>query len=286
MSSGTGGQPLYDRLWGSGFLPAHYQGVKFRNQGQPVLDVHNPPGISSSMRRRMLDSIGDLNQKKYDETLDPEVATRIAQYELAYRMQTSIPELVDFSKEPQHVFDLYGNDARKTGTYAYNCLMARRLIERGVRFIQLYHRGWDHHDNIKGRLPALCRATDRASAALVLDLKQRGLLDDTLVIWGGEFGRTVYSQTRAKNPQNYGRDHHPSCFTTWMAGGGIKGGIVHGETDDYSVNVVKDGVHVHDLQATILHQMGIDHERLTYKFQGRHFRLTDVHGHVQHRLLV
>ena len=281
------GQPLYDRLWGSGFLPAEYQGVKFRNQGQAVLDIANPPGISPSMRRRMLDSVGALNHQKFTQAHDPEITSRIAQYELAYRMQTSVPDLVDFSDEPEHTFHLYGNAAKKTGTYAYNCLMARRLVERGVRFIQLYHQGWDHHSNIKGNVPAQCRDTDQASAALIMDLKQRGLLEDTLVIWGGEFGRTIYSQRKegAKKNDNYGRDHHPSCFTMWMAGGGIKPGMVYGETDDYSVNVARDGVHVHDLHATILNQLGIDHERLTYKHQGRNFRLTDVYGRVMHDLL-
>jgi uncharacterized protein (DUF1501 family) len=276
---GGGGQPLYDRLWGSGFMPAEYQGVKFRNQGQPVLDIHDPPGVNAAMRRRMLDTVGALNQAKYDDVLDPTITSRIAQYELAYRMQSSVPELVDFSKEPEHVYKLYGQDAKKVGTYAYNCLMARRLVERGVRFIQLYHQGWDHHNNLNGRLPALCKTTDQASAALIHDLKQRGLLDDTLVIWGGEFGRTVYAQKKKDDQKTYGRDHHPGCLSVWLAGGGIKPGMVYGETDDYSVNVAKDGVHVHDLQATILHLMGIDHERLTYKFQGRHYRLTDVHGH-------
>ncbi len=279
MSSHTGGQPLYDRLWGSGFLPGRYQGVKFRSTGNPILDINNPAGVDRETRRKMLDFTNKLNVIKQEETGDPEINTRIAQYELAYRMQMSVPQLTDVSDEPKQTFALYGEQARKPGNYAYNCLLARRLAERGVRFIQLYHRGWDHHGNLPNRLRAHCRMTDQASAALVKDLKRRGLLDDTLIIWGGEFGRTVYSQGKLTT-EDYGRDHHPSCFTMWLAGGGIRGGISHGETDDYSVNVTENGVHVHDLQATILYLLGIDHKRLTYKYQGRHFRLTDVHGRV------
>ena len=279
MSSHTGGQPLYDRLWGSGFLPGRYQGVKFRSTGDPILDINNPAGIDRETRRKMLDFTNKLNAMKREEIGDPEINTRIAQYELAYRMQMSVPKLTDVSDEPNQTFELYGDEARKPGNYAYNCLLARRLAERGVRFIQLYHRGWDHHGNLPNRLRGHCKMTDQASAALVKDLKQRGMLDDTLIIWGGEFGRTVYSQGKLTD-KNYGRDHHPSCFTMWLAGGGIRGGITYGETDDYSVNVTENGVHVHDLQATILHLLGIDHKRLTYKYQGRHFRLTDVHGRI------
>jgi hypothetical protein len=281
MNSRTrdGGQPLYDRLWGSGFMPAEYQGVKFRNQGDPVLDISNPGGVDDCMRRQLLDLVGMLNERQYQEYGDPDIQTRIAQYEMAYRMQTSVPDLTDFSDEPESTFALYGEEARKPGTYAFNCLMARRLAERGVRFVQLFHQGWDQHSSLPKRLPEQCRDTDRPSAALVRDLKLRGMLDDTLVIWGGEFGRTVYCQGDLTN-ETYGRDHHPSCFSMWLAGGGVRPGMSYGETDDYSVNVAENGVHVHDLHATILHLMGIDHERLTYQFQGRDFRLTDVHGRV------
>jgi hypothetical protein len=287
VSIGTGNpndQPLYDRLWGSGFLPTRYQGVKFRSVGEPVLYLSNPEGLDRATRRRMLDDLAKLNQLKLEEAGDPEIATRIAQYELAYRMQTSVPELTDVSKEPKHVFDLYGPNAGKPGTFAFNCLLARRLAERGVRFIQLFHRGWDQHVNLPKQLPGQCQDTDQPSAALVLDLKQRGLLDDTLIIWGGEFGRTVYCQGTL-TATDYGRDHHPRCFTVWLAGGGIKPGISHGETDDYCYNITKDPVHVHDLHATLLHCLGIDHTRLTFKFQGRHHRLTDVHGHVVKEIL-
>jgi hypothetical protein len=272
-------QPLYDRLWGSGFLPAKYQGVKFRNQGDPVLDIFNPPGVDAAMRRQMLDVVARMNERRHAQLGDADIQTRITQYEMAYRMQASIPELTDLSSEPESTFALYGDDARRPGTYAYNCLLARRLAERGVRFVQLFHQGWDQHGGLPKRLPEQCRDTDRASAALVLDLKQRGMLEDTLVVWGGEFGRTVYCQGEL-TVKTYGRDHHPSCFSMWMAGGGVRPGMTYGETDDYSVNVVENGVHVHDLHATILHLMGIDHERLIYKYQGRDFRLTDVHGHV------
>lgn len=276
---GGGGQPLYDRLWGSGFLPSRYQGVKFRSVGDPVLYLNDPRGFSRKQRRDWLDAVKSVNESHFSEVGDPEIETRIAQYEMAFRMQASVPELTDLSQEPASTFDLYGEDARKPGTYAYNCLLARRLAERGVRFIQLYHRDWDHHGGLPAGLPRLCRQTDRASAALVRDLKQRGMLDDTLVVWGGEFGRTVYCQGRLTET-DYGRDHHPRSFTIWMAGGGIRAGHTIGETDDYGYNIVADPVHVHDLQATILHCLGVDHRRLTFKFQGRHFRLTDVHGNV------
>jgi hypothetical protein len=258
--------------------------VKFRSVGDPVLSLSNPGGIDGTTRRRMLDDLGRLNQLKLDEFGDPEIATRVAQYELAYRMQSSVPELVDVSDEPQHVFDLYGPGSRTPGTFAANCLLARRLAERGVRFIQLFHRGWDQHTNLPKQIAGQCLDTDQASAALVRDLKQRGLLDDTLVVWGGEFGRTVYCQGKL-TATDYGRDHHPRCFTVWLAGGGIKPGITHGETDDFSYNVVRDPVHVHDLHATILHALGIDHTRLTYQFQGRHHRLTDVQGRVVKEIL-
>ena len=286
-SKGTGraGQPLYDRLWGSGFLPSKFQGVKFRNQGNPVLDIYDPQGVSRPVRRRMLDNLAELNRLKYDEVGDPEIETRIAQYELAYRMQMSIPEILDLSDESEHVLDLYGPDVKRQGSYAYNCLIARRLAESGVRFIQLFHQGWDQHRSLPKQISGQCKDTDQPSAALIRDLEQRGMLDDTLIIWGGEFGRTVYSQGKLKNNSNYGRDHHAHCFSMWMAGGGVKGGIAHGETDDYSVNVARNGVHIHDMQATILHLLGIDHERLTYEYQGRDFRLTDVHGEIKHELL-
>ncbi|MFQ5730498.1 MAG: DUF1501 domain-containing protein [Planctomycetaceae bacterium] len=277
--SGKAGQPLYDRLWGSGFLPSRFQGVKFRNQGAPVLDIYDPKGVDRETRKTMLKHLAELNRLKFEQTGDPEIQTRIAQYELAYRMQTSVPELLNFNSEPKHVLEMYGRDVRKQGTYAYNCLIARRLAERGVRFIQLFHQGWDQHGALPRQIRGQCRDTDQPTAALLRDLKRRGLLDDTLVVWGGEFGRTVYSQGKLTKT-NYGRDHHPSCMSVWMAGGGVKGGVTHGETDDYSVNVATDGVHVHDLQATILHLMGIDHTLLTYKYQGRAFRLTDVHGKV------
>ena len=278
------GQPLYDRLWGAGFLPGRFQGVKFRGQGDPILDLYNPAGVTRAQRRRMLDALGKLNRDQAGRFNDPAIATRIAQYELAFRMQMSVPELIDVQREPQHILDQYGPDATKVGRYAYNCLLARRLAERGVRFIQLYHRGWDAHNNAPKQVPAQCRDTDRPTAALLLDLKQRGMLDDTLVVWGGEFGRTIYCQGKLTK-QVYGRDHHPNCFTYWMAGGGVRGGMTYGETDDYSVNVTENPVHVHDLQATILHQLGINHERLTYRYQGRYFRLTDVHGNVVEQIL-
>ncbi len=282
--TGKGGQPLYDRLWGSGFLPSKYQGVKFRNQGDPVLDISDPLGVSRDIRRTMLDSLAQLNHLKYDAVGDPEIQSRIAQYELAFRMQMSVPDLLDFSDEPKHVLDLYGPEVTTQGKYAYNCLIARRLAERGVRFIQLFHQGWDQHNNLPTQIRKQCQDTDQATAALIGDLRQRGMLDETLIVWGGEFGRTIYSQGKLTD-KVYGRDHHPSCFTMWLAGGGIKGGTNYGSTDDYSVNVAEDGVSVHDLHATILHLLGIDHRRLTFKFQGRDFRLTDVHGEVVESLL-
>ena len=287
VSRGTGrpnDQPLYDRLWGSGFLPSVHQGVKLRSGGDPVLYLSNPPGVDAALRRDMLDDQRELNRLQLERTGDPEIATRIAQYELAFRMQTSVPELADVSSEPAHVFDLYGPDSKKPGTFAANCLLARRLAERGVLFIQLFHMDWDQHTNLPTQMPNQARDIDQPCAALILDLKRRGLLDDTLVVWSGEFGRTVYCQGNL-TATNYGRDHHPRCFTIWMAGGGIKPGITHGETDDFSYNIVRDPVHVHDLNATILHQLGIDHKQLTFKFQGRHYRLTDVHGEVVQNVL-
>jgi hypothetical protein len=277
-------QPLFSRLWGSGFLPSNHQGVRFRAGSNPVLYLRDPDGIDRETRRDMLDAVAQLNRARLAEFGDPEIETRISQYEMAFRMQTSVPDLLDLSKEPAHIFDLYGPDARKPGTYAANCLLARRLLERDVRFVQLYHRGWDQHNDLPRDLALQCKGTDRASAALVIDLKQRGLLDDTLVVWGGEFGRTVYCQGKLTEA-NYGRDHHPRCFTMWMAGGGMKRGFSYGETDDYCYNVVSNPVHVHDLQATILRCLGVDHLRLTYKYQGRHFRLTDVSGEVVKALL-
>lgn len=270
-------QPLFSRLWSSGFLPSSHQGVRFRSGSDPVLYLADPPGVSRTTRREMLDAVSKLNTMKAEAYGDPEIETRILQYEMAYRMQTSVPELMDLSKEPQSIFDLYGPDSRKPGTYAANCLLARRLAERNVRFIQLYHRGWDQHADLPRDLTLQCRGTDQPTAALITDLKNRGMLDDTLVVWGGEFGRTVYCQGKLTD-NNYGRDHHPRNFVMWMAGGGIKRGTVIGETDDFSYNIVSDPVSIFDLQATILHCLGIDHKKLTYKFQGRHFRLTDVHG--------
>ncbi len=280
-SNGTAkaGQPLYDRLWGAGFLPGRFQGVKFRGQGDPILDLYNPAGVTRAQRRRMLDTLGELNDKQAGRFNDPAIATRIAQYELAFRMQMSVPDLIDLKSESQATLDLYGPQATQVGKYAYNCLLARRLAERGVRFIQLFHRGWDAHKNAPKQVAAQCRDTDQATAALLQDLKQRGMLEDTLVVWGGEFGRTIYSQGKLTE-QNYGRDHHPNCFTYWLAGGGVRGGMTYGETDDFSVNVTEKPVHVHDMQATILHQLGINHRKLTYRYQGRYFRLTDVHGTV------
>jgi hypothetical protein len=277
-------QPLFSRLWGSGFLPSAYQGVRFGTGREPVLYLEDPPGVDKVTRRTMLDAVKKLNTMKYEAYGDPEIETRIAQYEMAYRMQTSVPDLMDFSKEPDAIFEMYGPESRKPGTYAANCLLARRLAERDVRFIQLYHRGWDQHADLPRDLALQCKGTDQPTAALITDLKQRGLLDDTLVVWGGEFGRTVFSQGKLTE-NNYGRDHHPRNFCMFVAGGGTKRGYVLGETDDFSYNVVSDPVSVYDLQATILHLLGIDHSALTYRFQGRDFRLTDVHGEVVTKLL-
>jgi hypothetical protein len=268
-------QPLYDRLWGSGFLPTQYQGVKFRNTGDPVLYLSDPPGVDRSLRREMLDELRELNEMKRRTAGDPEIATRISQYEMAFRMQASVPELTDLSREPKKVLDTYGPDVRRPGSYAANCLLARRLSERGVRFVQLFHMGWDHHGGLPNALRGQCRDTDQPTAALINDLEQRGLLDETLLVWGGEFGRTVYSQG-ALTAKDYGRDHHPRCFTVWLAGAGVKGGVSHGETDDYCYNIVQDPVSVYDLHATMLHLLGIDHTRFTYRFQGLDARLTGV----------
>jgi hypothetical protein len=287
ISQGTGNpndQPLYDRLWGSGFLPTRYQGVKFRAGGDPVLYLNNPAGLDANSRRRFLDDLAVLNNTRLEATGDPEIATRIAQYELAYRMQSSVPDLAATSDEPQHVFDLYGPDSKTPGTYAANCLLARRMAERGVRFIQLFHRGWDQHRDLPQQIRGQCKDTDQASAALVFDLKQRGLLDDTLIVWGGEFGRTVYCQGTL-TASDYGRDHHPRCFTIWLSGGCIKPGLTVGATDDFCYNITQDPIHVHDLNATLLHCLGIDHTRLTFQLQGRKFRLTDVHGNVVRQIL-
>ena len=276
----TCGQIFYDFYWGSGFLPSKHQGVKFRGSAEPVLYLTNPDGISRSARRDMLDDLAALNQHHLHSWGDPEIAARVAQYEMAFQMQASVPELTDLSREPESVLREYGPDVRTPGSFAYNCLMARRLVERGVRCVQLMHAGWDQHNSITTELYSQCRDTDQPSAALVLDLERRGLLDDTLVVWGGEFGRTPFIQGNLDDRARWGRDHHPYAFTIWMAGGGIRPGFTFGETDDLGMNVVRDPVHVHDLQATILHLLGIDHERLTYRFQGRDFRLTDVHGNV------
>jgi uncharacterized protein (DUF1501 family) len=275
VTKGKGGQPLYSRLWGSGFLPARYQGVQFRSGKEPVLYLSNPAGISGESRRNMLDRLNDLHSIEQERLGDPALATRIEQYEMAYRMQSSVPEVANLGDEPQSVLDLYGPDVSKPGSFAANCLLARRLAERGVRFIQLYHQGWDHHGNIPGGMKTQCKETDQPSAALLRDLEQRGMIEDTLVIWGGEFGRTNYSQG-ALTATNYGRDHHPRCFTMWMAGGGVKGGVSYGETCPFGYNIVSDGVHVRDFHATLLHLMGIDHHRLTVKFQGLDARLTGV----------
>ena len=286
VSQGSGNtQALAERQWGSGFLPTKYQGVKFRSGADPVLYLSNPEGYSGTARRHFLDDLAKLNELKLNDYQDPEIATRISQYEMAFKMQSSVPELADLSKEPESTFEMYGPDSRKPGSYAANCILARRLAERGVRFIQLFHRGWDQHNDLPKQIRGQCRETDQPSAALLQDLKQRGMLDDTLVVWGGEFGRTVYSQGTLTD-DNYGRDHHPRCFSLWMAGGGIKGGVTYGETDDFSYNVVRDPVEVFDLHATILNRLGVDHTKLTFKFQGRHFRLTDVHGSVLKEILV
>lgn len=274
------GQIFYDFYWGSGFLPSKYQGVKFRGSGEPVLYLGNPEGMSREVRRAMLDGLAEMNELKLRDYGDPETATRMAQYEMAFRMQASVPELTDLSKEPKHVLERYGPDVLRQGSYAYNCLMARRLAERGVRFVQLMHAGWDQHRNLNTQLKIQCQDVDAPSAALVADLKERGLLEDTLVVWGGEFGRTPFLQGDIKNTAQWGRDHHPYVFTVWMTGGGVKRGFTHGESDEFGFNVAREGVHIHDFQATLLHLLGIDHERFTYRFQGRQFRLTDVHGHV------
>ena len=284
ITQGTGGQPLYDRLWGSGFLPTRHQGVKFRSVGDPVLYLSDPAGFRRTQRRRFLDALGELNRMQFERYQDPEIVTRIAQYEMAFRMQRSVPELTDLSSEPEEVFELYGEAAKRPGTYAYNCLLARRLAERGVRFMQLYHRGWDQHGSLPRGIRRQTAATDQPSAALVTDLKRRGLLDDTLVVWGGEFGRTVYCQGTLTS-KDYGRDHHPRCFTIWMAGGGVQPGTTYGATDEFSYNITENPVSVHDLHATMLHLLGVDHTKLTFRFQGRRFRLTDVHGTVVRRLL-
>jgi hypothetical protein len=281
-STGTGrpeDQPLYDRLWGAGFLPSKYQGVRFRAGNEPVLYLNDPPGVSRDSRRAMLDGVAELNQLRHATVGDPEIQTRIAQYEMAFRMQSSVPELTDRSGEPAHVLDLYGPEVRRPGSFAANCLLARRLAERNVRFIQLYHRGWDQHFYLRDQIEKQIHDIDQPCHALLTDLRQRGLLDDTLVVFAGEFGRTVYAQGDLNAP-NVGRDHHPKCFTGWMAGAGVKPGISFGETDDFSYNVARDPVSVFDLQATILHLLGIDHTRLTFRYQGRDFRLTDVHGEV------
>ncbi|MBB81503.1 MAG: sulfatase [Roseibacillus sp.] len=279
VTKNKGGQPLVSRLWGSGFLPGKHDGVRFRADKDAILYLNSPKGIDRANRRKVLDHLRELHEIQLQETGDPALETRIAQYEMAFNMQRSIPEVTDLSDEPESTFKLYGDDARKPGSFAANCLLARRLAEKDVRFIQLYHQGWDQHGGLPGGIKNQCRETDRASAALVTDLKNRGLLEDTLVIWGGEFGRTSYCQGRF-NAGNFGRDHHGRCFTMWMAGGGSKGGTTYGATDDYSYNIAENPVHIHDLHATILHLLGIDHESLTYKYQGRHFRLTDVHGKV------
>jgi len=278
------GQPLYARLWGNGFLPSQHQGVQFRGGPDPVLYLGNPDGVSSAQRRIQLDRLRQLHTLHQEEADWEQIESRIAQYEMAYRMQTSVPEVMDLSNEPDYIYDLYGDDAREPGTFASNCLLARRLAERGVRFIQLFHQGWDHHGGLPLGIRGQSIETDQPSAALVQDLKQRGMLEDTLIVWGGEFGRTNYCQGRLTDT-DYGRDHHPRCFSLWMAGGGIRSGLSYGETDELGYNTVRDPVHVHDLQATLLHLLGINHERLTFKYQGRRFRLTDVHGHVMHQLL-
>lgn len=300
VSTGKVDQALYSRLWGTGFLPSEYQGVSLRSSGDPVLYLNDPNGMDRSTRRSMLNDIAAFNNLQLGQFGDPEIAARITQYEMAFRLQASVPDLMDISKEPETTFEMYGKEAHEPGTFAANCLLARRMVERGVRYIQIFHRGWDQHSNLTGDLPTQAKDVDQACAALVKDLRQRGLLDDTLVIWGGEFGRTVYCQG-ALSHENYGRDHHPRAFTVWMAGGGVKPGTVYGQTDDFGYNIVdKDGavidpsidtltpgaVHVHDLQATVLNQLGVDHTKLTYRYQGRDFRLTDVHGHVVPDLLM
>ena len=286
-SWGTGrpnDQPLYDRLWGAGFLPTQHQGVKFRNSGDPVLYLSDPKGINRKMRRNMLDEIAKLNRKDRQVVGDPEIDARISQYEMAFRMQSSVPDLTDVSKEPKHILDSYGPDVLKPGTYAANCLLARRMAECDVRCIQLFHMGWDHHGGLPNAVKGQCRDVDQPTAALIADLRQRGLLEDTLIVWGGEFGRTIYSQGKL-TATNYGRDHHPRCFSVFLAGAGIKKGYSHGATDDYCYNITEDPVHVHDLNATIMHLLGVDHKKLTYRFQGRDYRLTDIHGHLIKKIM-
>lgn len=278
------GQPLYSRLWGNGFLPSQHQGVQFRAGKNPVLYLNNPPGVTEKNRRTQLNTLNQLQELQYDRLEDPEIKARISQYEMAFRMQTSVPEIMDTSGEPEYIYDAYGPDSKIPGTYAANCLLARRLAERDVKFIQLYHQGWDHHGGLPKAIKKQCKETDQPTAALIMDLKQRGLLEDTLVIWGGEFGRTNYSQGKL-TATNYGRDHHPKCFTLFMAGAGVKKGMVYGSTDDFGYNIIENPVHVHDFQATIMHLLGVDHERLIFKYQGRKFRLTDVHGHVVNDIL-
>ena len=283
--SHSGAQPLNSASWSNGFLPSHHQGVQLRSGKEPVLYLNNPHGVNHNDRKRAIDYINELNLMQFDSYQDPKILSQIKQYEMAYRMQQSVPDALNVKEEPQYIYDLYGEDAKIPGTYAYNCLQARRLAERDVKFIQLYHTGWDQHGNLPSQIKKQAQDTDQATAGLIKDLKQRGLLEDTLVIWGGEFGRTSFSQGRL-TASNYGRDHHPGCFTMWMAGAGIKKGLVYGKTDDFSYNVVKNPVHVHDFQATLLHLMGIDHEKLTFKHQGRRYRLTDVHGKVVNDLLL
>jgi hypothetical protein len=284
VTKNKSGQPLYSRLWGSGFLPANHQGVQFRAGKDPVLFLNNPAGISRSSRRKMLDGINELHALEFARRLDPVIEARIEQSEMAFRMQASVPEVANFDDEPEHVFELYGPDAKNPGTFAANCLLARRLLERDVRCVQLFHKGWDQHGGLPAGISRQCRDVDQPCAALVKDLQQRGLLDDTLIVWGGEFGRTAYSQGKL-TATDYGRDHHPRCFTMWLAGGGIRPGMSFGATDEYSYNIAENPVHVHDLNATILHLLGIDHERLTFKYQGRHYRLTDVHGEIVQQIV-
>lgn len=285
LSKGRGGdQPLYAKLWSNGFLPSIHQGVVFRSGPDPVFYLNNPGGIDKVTRRRMLDALSKLHEIQFQKILDPEINQRMAQYEMAYRMQTAVPETLDISKEPDYIFDMYGEDSRKPGTFAANCLLARKLAEKDVKFIQLYHQGWDQHGNLPKDIQIMTKSVDQASAALIMDLKQRGLLDETLVIWGGEFGRGAYSQGKLTK-ENYGRDHHPRCFTIWMAGAGVKKGFVYGATDDFSYNIVENPVHVHDFQATVMHLMGINHEQLIFKHQGRRYRLTDVSGKVVEGIL-
>ena len=279
VSQGVGSQTMSSQAWGNGFLPSHHQGVQFRSGADPVLYLNNPNGVHKEDRRRALDNINKMNLLQMDKWGDTNIESKINQYEMAFRMQTSVPDVVDMSGEPDHIYEMYGEDAKKSGTYAANCLLARKLVEKDVKFIQLYHTGWDQHGNLPGDIKRQAQDTDQATAALLKDLKQRGLLEDTLVVWGGEFGRTSFSQGQL-TASNYGRDHHPGCFTMWMAGAGVKPGISYGETDEFSYNAIKNPVHVHDFQATMMHLLGIDHERLTFKSQGRRYRLTDVHGHV------